>query len=117
MGLVIVLGQLGVTLLAGVLFLLASGFRAGYSAFFGGAIGTLASLYMAVSFFRAGAGADPQRILRGVYTGEFVKLMMTAALFVIVIVLFEVAFLPLFVAYLATFVVYWLALLKAMPRN
>lgn len=113
----IVAGQLGVTFLVAALCLLLAGVRAGGSALAGGGIGTLASLYMAVSFFRSGAGADPQRILRGVYVGEFVKLVITAALFVAVILSFEVAFLPLFAAYLATFFVYWLALLKAMPRT
>lgn len=113
----IVLGQLGITLLAGGLFLLSSGARAGYSALIGGGIGTLASLYMAVSFFRAGSAADPRHVLRGVYVGELVKLMMTAALFVAVIVFLPVVFLPLFSGYLATFFVYWLALLKALPRT
>lgn len=113
----IVAGQLGVTLVVAALFLLLSGYRAGGSALAGGGIGALASLYMAVSFFRAGAGAEPQRILRGVYVGEFVKLVLTATSFVVVILAFDVAFLPLFVAYLATFFVYWIALLKAMPAD
>ncbi|CAN5282789.1 hypothetical protein BH24PSE2_BH24PSE2_23930 [soil metagenome] len=117
LGYAIVLGQLGVTSLAATLFLVAAGGRAGYSAFLGGAIGTLASLYMAASFFRGGAGADPEQILRSVYVGEFVKLMMTAVLFVMAITLLDVDFLPLIVAYVATFFVYWLALLKAMPQT
>ncbi|MGH8495964.1 MAG: ATP synthase subunit I [Gammaproteobacteria bacterium] len=111
------LGQLGITLVAGALLWLASGLRAGYSALLGGGIGTLASLYMAVSFFRAGAAADPRRVLWGVYAGELVKLVMTAVLFVAVIMFLPVAFLPLFIGYLATFFVYWLALLKALPRT
>jgi ATP synthase protein I len=113
----IVAGQIGATLLVAALFLLLAGIRAGCSALAGGGIGSVASLYMAVSFFRAGADADPQRILRGVYVGEFVKLVMTALLFVVVILAFDPAFLPLFAAYLATVFVYWMALLKAMPRT
>ena len=113
----VVLGQLGMTLLIAALCLLLWGSRPAYSALLGGGISATASLSMAVSFFRHGSGADPQKILRGVYAGEFAKLLLTALLFIVVIALFEVSVLALFGAYVATILVYWVALLRVLPSG
>lgn len=110
----LVLGQLGVTFLLAALCLLLWGIQAGYSALFGGGISTIASLYMALSVFR---GGEASKILRRVYVGEFFKLVLTVALFIVVIVNFEVSVLALFGAYLATILVYWVALLRNLPTG
>ena len=109
--LIIVAGQLGLTLLVMAVSLLLGGARSALSALAGGGIGTLASLYMALSFFRLGPSADPARILRGVYRGEAVKLGITAVLFALVLVSMDVEFGPLIGAYVATFLAYWIALI------
>ncbi len=106
----IVAGQLGLTLAVAAGSLLLGGPRSGLSALLGGGIGTLASLYMAISFFRLGPGADPARILRRVYRGEAAKLAITAVLFALVLVSMDVDFGPMIGAYGATFLAYWIAL-------
>ena len=79
-------------------------------------IPAFASLIMALFVFRGGAEKSPGAFLRGVYVGEFFKLILTVGLFIVVIVNVDVAILPLLIGYAATFVVYWAALLKAMPK-
>ena len=111
----IVLGQLGISLLAAGLFQVVSGYSAALSALIGGGIGAVGSLTMALSAFRGGESATPEDLMRGVYLGEFVKLILTVALFIAAIVWLGVDILPLLIGFAATFVVYWAALLRAMP--
>ncbi|MEE8157389.1 MAG: ATP synthase subunit I [Gammaproteobacteria bacterium] len=112
----IFLGQLGVSLLVAGLFQFLGGLSQALSALIGGGIGAFASLIMALFVFRGGAEKSPGAFLRGVYVGEFFKLILTVGLFIVVIVNVDVAILPLLIGYAATFVVYWAALLKAMPK-
>lgn len=107
----IVVGQLGLTLVVTTGSFLLGGPSSGFSALMGGGIGTLASLYMATSFFRLGPGADPSRILGRVYRGEAAKLAITAVLFSLVLVYMDVEFGPMIGAYGATFLAYWIALI------
>ncbi len=109
----IVLGQLGVTLLAATAGLLLGGSRAGVSALLGGGIGSLASLYMVVSMFRLGANTEPEKILGRVYRGEFYKLVLTAGLFALVLMSMDVSFGAMLGGFAATLLVYWLALLRS----
>ena len=106
----IVAGQVGLTLAVTAGSLLLGGTRSGLSALVGGAIGTLASLYMATSFFRLGPEADPSRILNRVYRGEAAKLAVTGVLFTLALVYMDVEFGPMIGAYGATFLAYWIAL-------
>lgn len=112
----IFLGQLGVSLLVAGLFQFLGGLSQALSALIGGGIGAFASLIMALFVFRGGGEKSPGELLRGVYVGEFFKLILTVGLFIVVIVNVDVAILPLLIGYAATFVVYWAALLKAMPK-
>lgn len=107
----IVVGQLGLTLVITAGCWLLGGTGSGLSALVGGGIGTLASLYMATSFFRLGPGADPQKILGRVYRGEAAKLAITAVLFALALVYMDVQFGPMIGAYAVTFVAYWIALI------
>ena len=108
----IVVGQLGVTLLISAAGLLLWGPRTGVSALMGGGIGTLASLYMAVSMFRLGVNTEPEKIIGRVYRGEFYKLVVTAGLFGLVLMSFDVSFGPMLGCFVATLMVYWVALLR-----
>tara|TARA_Y100000996_G_scaffold386784_1_gene345076 strand:- start:5036 stop:5458 length:423 start_codon:yes stop_codon:yes gene_type:complete len=105
--------QFGVTLLISVAGLLIGGPRTGISAFMGGGIGTLTSLCMAVSIFRQGADAEPEKILKRVYRGEFLKLMMTVVLFGLVLKNIDVSFVPMLGCFAVTLLVYWVALLRS----
>lgn len=111
----VVIGQFGVTLLVAAAGLLLAGPRAGVSAFVGGGIGTLGSLYMALSVFRADGCADPQTLLSRLYRGEFYKLVITAALFAAVVVNLDVSFGPMIGAFAATLIVYWIILGLRLP--
>ncbi len=112
----IFLGQLGVSLLVAGLFQFLGGLPQALSALIGGGIGAFSSLIMVLFVFRGGGEKSPGELIRGVYVGEFFKLILTVGLFIAVIVYVDVAILPLLIGYAATFVVYWAALLKAMPK-
>lgn len=104
-------GQIATALaLAGALALWA-GPAAGYSALVGGFIAIAPSCYLAGRILRQARGATPEASLRGIYTGEMLKIVFTAALFVIAIRLLDVDFLIVVAAYAATVAVNWLALL------
>jgi ATP synthase protein I len=111
----LVASQLGLTALIAGAALLIYGRRAALSALAGGGIGAAANLVQAVFFFRHGPGADPKRILRGMYAGEAAKLGVTVLLLAVVLSSTRIAAGPFFVAYLAGFLVYWFALLKRGP--
>lgn len=111
----LVASQLGLTTLIAGVALLIYGRREALSALAGGGIGAAANLVQAVFFFRHGQGADPKRILRGMYAGESAKLGVTVLLLIAVLSSTRVAAGPFFVAYLTGFLVYWFALLKRGP--
>lgn len=110
----VVLGQAGVTVIAGLCAWGLAGQRAGISALLGGGIATVASLTMAGLVFSGGAGSAA-RALGMFYIGEAVKLLLVVVLFVVVLSVVKVAPLAMFAAFAATFLVYWIALLSALP--
>jgi ATP synthase protein I len=110
----VVLGQAGVTVVAGLCAWWLAGERAGFSALLGGGIATLASVAMAGLVFGGSAGSAA-RALAMFYIGEAVKLVLVVALFVVVLNVVRVAPLAMFAAFAATFLVYWIALLSVLP--
>ena len=98
---------LGLSLLAAVLF----GARAGYSALTGSVISVVPSCYLAARMFRLGDGVTADRLLRGIYFGEFMKILLTLALFVIALRLLDLDLVVVGIVYLAGMAVHWLALL------
>lgn len=93
-----------------------SGFwSAFWSAMAGGGIGVLAGLYQALRMFRMNPADGPERFLRAVYAGEAMKIMLTAALFIVVIRVLHPQFGPMIIAYGATFLAYWAALGTGYP--
>lgn len=111
----IVVGQAAVTLVAAALCLALAGSLGARSALLGGAIGTVASLAMALLSFGSRAGSDAHLAMRALLLGEAVKLGLVVVLFVVVLKLFKVAPAPLFAAFMATFCVYWVALAALLP--
>lgn len=111
----IVAGQAAVTLLAAALCLALAGSLSARSALLGGAIGTIASLAMALLSFGGRAGSDAHFAVRAFLIGEAVKLGLVVVLFVVVLKLLKVAPAPLFAAFMATLGVYWVALATLLP--
>ena len=112
----VVRGQAAVTLAAALLGWALGGGHVGMSAALGGAIGTAASLAMALMAFRGRSAASPARILGTFYAGEMVKVAIAIVSFIVVLKLTGASPLPMFGAYMATFVVYWIVLARmALP--
>ena len=79
----VVLGQVVVTLVAAAICFAVWGRVAGLSALAGGGISAAASAVLAFFAFGSPAGADAERVARGFYVGEGLKLAVTVALFVV----------------------------------
>lgn len=111
----VILGiQLGLTLLAaGGLFLLGYA-NAADSALMGGGISVATTLYFALRVFLGTRGLPVDKLVRRFYSAEAQKLVLTVALFAIVIASTEVNFLAMFLTYMVTLVAFWLALLPAL---
>lgn len=107
----IVLTQLGIAVLVAAIFGVFSGFRAGYSAFVGGGISALASLYMARSVFGRSRNAQPRQVLRAFYVGELIKIFVTVVMLLMAFRYLNISGLPLFSGYGAALLAYWFALL------
>lgn len=109
----VVLGQAAVTVLVALGCWVLGGAHAGFSAALGGAIGTVASLGMALLIKPA---ASAVRILGSFFAGELVKVILAVVSFVLVFKLAAVAPGPMFAAYMGTFIVYWIVLARmALP--
>ena len=76
----------------------------------GGGISIIVTAYFAGHVFSAGPGSSAAKVAKAFYVAEFVKLILTAALFSAVFLWFDVSFLPLFMTYIFTLLAYWLAL-------
>lgn len=111
----VVLWQAGVTGVVALLSFAIAGSLAAYSALLGGGISTIASLAMTTLSFRKSSVVDAQRLVRGFYLGEAVKLALVVVLFIVVLKTVKVAPMPMFAAYMATFLAYWIALANALP--
>jgi F0F1-type ATP synthase assembly protein I len=112
----VVLGQAAVTVLATLAGWALGGAHAGLSAALGGAIGTIASLGMALLVFARRSAASAARILGMFYAGELVKVALAIVCFILVLKLAGASPGPMFAAYLGTFIVYWVVLARmALP--
>ncbi|HEV2442114.1 MAG TPA: hypothetical protein VGT07_06300 [Steroidobacteraceae bacterium] len=136
----VVRGQAAVTAAAALAGFAIGGSHTAISCALGGAIGTVASLGMALMAFGGkspstkspgaildgdsrpeglGAGTEPSnpaRILGTFYAGEVVKVVLAIISFILVLKLTGASPLPMFAAYMATFVVYWIVLARmALP--
>ena len=91
------------------------GSSAALSAVCGGGIGIVAGLYQALRIFRVDASRDPAGVMRGVYIGEAVKIVLTVALMIAAIRVLGVEMLPFMIGYIAIYSVYWIALKTGYP--
>ena len=106
----VVWAQAGVTLLAAAGGLLLAGVAGAVSAFLGGGIATLACLVQVAGTFRTGASTESAKVLGRLYRGEAFKLLVTAALFALVLTSMEVVFVAMIGGFGATLLVFWAAL-------
>lgn len=105
--------QMLITLAVAVLALGLSDMRAAVSALLGGSVNLIATGYFAYRVFALGPGSTPHQIAAAFYIGEAIKIVLTGAMFTVILVWLDVALLPLFLAYGATMLAFWLALLVA----
>ncbi len=89
-------------LLGGALF----GVRAGLWVLAGGAIGTVANLYMTFAALRS-VGGNAGLALRRLFTGQFVKVGLTVLLFYAAARRGDVVWPALIVGYIATLIAFW----------
>jgi ATP synthase protein I len=75
------------------------------SALWGGGIGLIANMYMTLAALRPAASAGS--VLSRLFVGQFVKVALTVALFVIAARSDQARWPPLLVAYIATLVAFW----------
>jgi F0F1-type ATP synthase assembly protein I len=103
-------------LLGGALF----GVRPGLWVLAGGAIGTIANLYMTLAALRS-VGGDAGLALRRLFTGQFVKVGLTVMLFYAAARRGDVVWPALIAGYIATVIVFWalpaMAAQKLPPRS
>lgn len=90
--------------------LAAFGWREARSALLGGLIAFLPNVYLAAKIGWSKA-KSAQQIVRTFYTGEAIKLILTALLFYLVFQLSDILFVPLFINFIAVLMVFWFALL------
>jgi ATP synthase protein I len=86
------------------------GWQKAFSSALGGLAAFVPNLYFALRVSRA-AGQEPRKILTSFYTGESVKLLLTAALFLMIFQIPSLEILPLLAGYAAALSVFWFALL------
>lgn len=105
----IVLGQVLMTALVASGFLVIGGWKIAMSPLLGGLVALVPNLYFAFKVYLA-RQSTAQEIVNAFYAGETVKLILTVALFVIVIRIPSVDFLTLLAGYIAVLSVFWFAL-------
>ncbi|MFT5175746.1 MAG: F0F1-type ATP synthase assembly protein I [Gammaproteobacteria bacterium] len=88
---------------------------ASYSVLTGTLCGALPNFYLAVKMFSLGTDASADQMLRTIYVGETLKIVLTVALLAVAISRLDVSVPYLFGGYLSTVVVQWMALL--MPNS
>jgi ATP synthase protein I len=112
----VVRGQAAITLAAALVCWAIGGIHCAWSAALGGAIGTIASLGMALLAFSGRSTPSAARILGAFYAGEIVKVALAIVSFVLALKLTGASPGPMFAGYIATFIVYWIVLARmALP--
>ena len=106
----ILYAQFFALLLTPLLFWGISGWQAVLSPLLGGGIAWLPNLYFAYKIYLA-RYADAKSILQAFYAAESIKLVLTVALFAMVLQMAGIDFLALLIGYVTVLSVFWLALL------
>ncbi|MSP27721.1 MAG: F0F1 ATP synthase assembly protein I [Methylococcales bacterium] len=91
-------------------FAITGGGQQALSAVLGGTAAFIPNLYFALRIHRS-AGQEARKIVNSFYAGESGKLLLTAALFIMIFQVSNIQILPLLVSYMAALSVFWFALL------
>lgn len=91
-------------------FAIAGGWQKAVSPSLGGVAAFIPNLYFALRIYRS-AGQDAKKIVRSFYAGESGKLLLTAAIFVMIFQIPTIEILPLLFGYVTALSVFWFALL------
>lgn len=91
-------------------FAMAGGWHQGLSSALGGVTAFIPNLYFALRVHRT-SGLKPRKIVNSFYAGESGKLLLTAALFIMIFKVPNIEILPLLAGYIAALSVFWFALL------
>jgi ATP synthase protein I len=86
------------------------GWQKALSSALGGLAAFIPNLYFALRV-SGSAEQEARKILRSFYVGESVKLLLTAALFILIFQIPSIEILPLLAGYIAALSVFWFALL------
>ena len=111
----VVLTQIVAGMALSAMFAVGGDSRASYSVLTGTLCGALPNFYLALKMFSAGVDSSAQQMLRAIYVGESLKIVLVAALLVVAIARLDVSVPYLLGGYLGTVVVQWFALL--MPNT
>jgi ATP synthase protein I len=91
-------------------FAITGGWQQGLYSALGGLAAFIPNLYFALRVHRT-SGLNPRKIVNSFYAGESGKLLLTAALFMIIFQVPNIKILPLLVGYITALSVFWFALL------
>lgn len=88
--------------------LIAVGKHQALSAFLGGMTAFIPSVIFAKKFFQFQGARAAKTIVNSFYVGEFLKIMVTAILFSLIFIFYEVAPLAFFLTYIAVVMLHWI---------
>ena len=91
-------------------FMVEGGWRQGLSPALGGVAAFIPNVYFALRVYSV-TGQEAKKIINSFYAGESGKLLLTAALFVMIFQIPNIKILPLLSTYVAALSVFWFALL------
>ena len=102
--------QLLIILISTAGFALAGGWHQGLSCALGGVAAFVPNLYFALRVYKS-QGLSARKMMNSFYAGESGKLLLTAALFVLIFKVPNIEILPLLAGYITALSVFWFALL------
>jgi ATP synthase protein I len=102
--------QILIILIIAAGFAFAGGWQQGLSSALGGAAAFVPNLYFALRIYKS-SGQPARKIVNSFYAGESGKLLLTAALFIMIFKVPNIEILPLLIGYIAALSVFWFALL------
>ncbi|MFT5447550.1 MAG: ATP synthase protein I [Gammaproteobacteria bacterium] len=111
----VVLTQIVAGIALSAMFAVGGDSRASYSVLTGTLCGALPNFYLALKMFSMSVDSSAQQMLRAIYVGESLKIVLVTALLVVAIARLDVSMPYLLGGYLGTVVVQWFALL--MPNS
>lgn len=102
--------QLLLLIMVAIIFMWLQGWQEAKSSALGGLTAFIPNLYLALKIQKS-TGLAARKIVNAFYTGEAVKLILTATLFILIFQMPHIAILPLLIGYITALSVFWFALL------